>query len=362
MKKNEKLAQAFVRIDNELLDMGDCYRETLEGICEECHINLDDIMNEDGDILDDDQVALKVYEQAIMQAPEKLAARAGYLFDKEYIYMDTLMRNIPYCRVDDIAEHPTYKALKEIGDFLSPYDKKSANRAVWRLNDFRRLDLNAMNLGFAVGHRYYSYLDNSVFGMITNSCFTVGDVILPYEAKSYEAEYGYVFHKDFNLLGLNHYADHGLAVFVRSDPGSGKDMVLFSINEFTKKYSTGFARYTYGEEKTSICVPYADAMENVDELAKKIAGEINAQGAMIRCRLEQKQCTLKKAYSYDEIINTKCESEGARTVISELLDEKVFTVSELKNALHFEKEDIEYVLNTMKEKESETYYDGLQGI
>ena len=233
------VAKALVLLDKELLDMGDSYEEVVgnraysAGYTELNLYNLEEYYNKpeykdctnDYEILD--KILYKTYIKLLTSKPNEIDTII-LMWDRCDSY-SIFEENIKYESVSKITQSKIYQALFIVHKYAT--EKKLTKVAIRPLGEFlskiRRTGIAAINLGYEVGHCYYQYLDNKIFGTISNDVFTVGHVIAQpdiREHKEYKG-YSYVLHKDINKCGAPKLS---LAAFFKNTEG-GKVQIIINV-------------------------------------------------------------------------------------------------------------------------------------
>lgn len=292
-KNNDKysdLAKALVLLDKELLDMGDSYEEVVEnraysvGYQELKLYNLEEYYNKpeykdctnDYEILD--KILCKVYIKLLNNKPNEITEIIK-LWNK-CCYYDVFEENIKYENVNSINKSKIYKALYLVYKYAK--EKNLSKATIKPLGDFltrvKRTGVAAIRLGYEVGHCYYQYLDNKIFGTITNSVFTVGHVITQSDIKEHKEYkgYNYVLHKDINKCGA---PEISLAAFFRNTEDSKVQIVI----------NVGRSGYLNAKQTCVGLIGYihtlgAFIVENdisIDECAHRLANAFNKLAPML---------------------------------------------------------------------------------
>ena len=193
------VAKALICLDKETINMGDSYEDCVCGryyqaFGKELNItrdtNLDDLM-------------YKAFLKMTSNKPNEISDLIGYW--EEYEHYDTFEHHIQYENVDSINKSNIYKALTLVYKYAK--ENKFKKEVIKPLYDFltriKTTGVASINMGYNVGHRYYTYLDKNIFGTISNDVFTVGHTITASDIKEHKEYkgYNYVFHKNINKCG-----------------------------------------------------------------------------------------------------------------------------------------------------------------
>lgn len=281
--KYSDVAKALVLLDKELLDMGDSYSEVVEIRAFSAGDNLSlcdldgyyenteykDCTNDD-EILD--KILYKTYIKLLNNKPNEIDTII--LMWSRYDSYSIFEENIKYENVSKITQSKIYQALFIVHKYAT--EKKLTKVAIRPLGEFlskiRKTGIAAINLGYEVGHCYYQYLDNKIFGTISNDVFTVGHIIAQpdiREHKEYKG-YSYVLHKDINKCGAPKLS---LAAFFKNTE-DGKVQIVINVGR----------RGYIGPSKSCVSlVGYIHTLGafivekniEIDECARKLANAFN---------------------------------------------------------------------------------------
>lgn len=197
------IEDALVHIDREILSMGDDYSEAVESLCQMAEISY----NYEADNFEQAKRAYKIIAE---RSPETIKLQIDVFFENDNF--DILFSEIPSTTATTIGEHPTYVALNTVREYLSQhFDTDSLNVVDSALEKLIGLQIIPLNIGYKIGHQYFRYLNEELFGTISNDCFTVGKMMV------IEDKYYYVIHKDINKLGTDHHK--GFAVLFSEQNG-----------------------------------------------------------------------------------------------------------------------------------------------
>lgn len=266
------IVKALILLDKELLDMGDSYQELVYNLSQAANLGVS-AFNYQGDALT--ELHIKSYITL-------LETNKSFVLDCMNYYVtddsqQVLERNIQYENVSNINSSNIYKAICTVLKYLK--DTGASRKLERRYREFtQRLKTScvaAINIGYQIGHCYFQYLDNRVFGTISNNVFTVGHTITSSDTREFKdyRGYSYVCHKDINICGAPRVAI--AALFKNGERGSV--LVDFKL-----------ARQGYLGQSAS-CVGLVGYIKNLDSLtvsintpvevsAREVAGVFNKLG------------------------------------------------------------------------------------
>lgn len=177
--------------------------------------------------------------------------------------------NANECLVDDTE---IYKTLVLANEWLLENSYLEESIILFNfMNSLRDYNKHSCRMGYAIGHKYYRYLNVGLFGKVVGSEFTVGSFISEDKnelsiPKDMATEYDYIFHKTIEGNG-----NRGLAVaFVHSISGVVKadifDFYIERINYGSFQFK-GITHYSL--------IKTIDVDQNVELAAMMIAHEMN---------------------------------------------------------------------------------------
>lgn len=264
MDKKE-VAKALVFIDNELLDMGDFYSETVEYLCDAANIDFD----YDGDL---NSQAINAYEILANKKSKsrKIISLLEYLFDEENESIDILKGRMQYYDNTEPLKHPIVLALNTLLDYVKELTEEEIDtgRLLTTINNvivnFSDMDLEAIRIGYLIGHEYYKYLNPEYFGVITNDYFKVGHTYIKNENLSIiiQDKDVYCAHAEYNRLNTPH---NGFAVLFKRNENN---QIMVNIIPYERDKSF---QVVYKNSQLTFPVN----LKNVEESSKKIAKIIN---------------------------------------------------------------------------------------
>ena len=285
----QDIAKALVLLDKELLDMGDSYSEVVEirAFSAGDRLNLCDLDDyyekaEYKDCIDDneilDKILYKTYIKLLNNKPNEIDTIISMW--NEYDSYSIFEENIKYENVTKITQSKIYQALYLVYKYAN--DKKLSRKSIKSLGNFitrvKRTGVAAIRLGYEVGNCYYQYLDNKIFGTITNSVFTVGHVITQSDIKEHKEYkgYNYVLHKDINKCGAPQLAL--AALFRNTDDGKVQIVLKVARRGYlsSSRSCVGLIGYIH-----TLGAHIVEPNISVDECAQKLAKSFNSFAPML---------------------------------------------------------------------------------
>lgn len=197
--KTTSIGKALAYIDICLLNMGDSLNDIVDALSIGADIDVDGEYN---DVESAAPVMAMLYSKIAAKNPNYIRIYWDDMLEEDYVAEQIKDAACAEC-ANSLKECKTYIALKEICKYLNEVDKKLVKKIKENIiRDIEKDAIASMKIGYEVGHEYFNYLDRSIFGTITNSCFTVGHVITADEKKRFKelAPYSYMCSKDFNTL------------------------------------------------------------------------------------------------------------------------------------------------------------------
>lgn len=259
--KNDALINAIFYLIQTCRSLGD---DDIEGtasfLAEESGIDYDEFED------DVDDTIMSALDILIDERSATIPEFLNYSFTDEYL-LDFI--------IDDFAEdNKMQDNLQIIYNALGNFPGGNQVKANLKTNVFDFVDtyaLDAAKVGYAIGHEYWKYVTNPVYGVKSNDVFTVGHVIT-------EGKYAYSFAKDISsyyyrdaYLDVSHLPGSvGYEFRFRED---GDDVVVdiypFATNlEPTNSYGT---TYTYADKPVDYIVISDFSADSISATAQTIA-------------------------------------------------------------------------------------------
>lgn len=256
------LAKALTYIDMEPMDMGDCYGETVEFLCDEAGVEYDE------DDLDEnyfENKAVEAYEKLLKDG--SIVCLIESMVEEIYDNFDRIRQLLVYHEwFSDVKEHPTVKAIMRINDYIQNIENiyacsaEHCSKMKAVTEKLLAMDLELCYVGHELGNSYFQYLD-SKFYLCSNDSFTVGYILSDDDA---ERELGtYTVHAEMRSGFRKKGGEQGYTIAFNRKEG-----IVAHIYVFTKTY--GPFNMTHKDTGCEMQIDIADLEGSAKQLAAKI--------------------------------------------------------------------------------------------
>lgn len=266
------LAKAFTLLEWSYIDMGDDVEELVNCMCEAAGLkeNAWDIHEENGVL----NLLNKAHQIIINKNFKLLIGRLKNLLTEEGDYYSEHIKNYMFREcVSKVNDSKMYKAVNLIYKEVKEYDKTLAKIIkIKLLDDMKNNGVASIKVGYEIGHSYFRYLDPGIFGVISNTVFTVGHAISASDIKEHKEYkgYTYVFHKDINRCGAPRISI--AALFKNSDTDKVQVDIKIERHGYLNQSQTCVGTRGYILDVESFVI---DKNTSVEEHSKLIADKFN---------------------------------------------------------------------------------------
>ena len=261
---------AMAYLTKSTLGMGDSLEDLVDNIAYSVNMNLDTC---DMSYEQLEKALVTVYIKMAKEYPEQITENVDYFFEAGYD--ETFEEDIKYSSEKDAKQSKIYKSLSEVLIYLKMKNGSldTITKLENLLNKIGNINKTTLDIAYNVGHHYYSYLDEKLFGTISNDCGTVGIKITQYMIDTFKHleldEYEYMCKKSINKAGKYHPAFDIVMLF----KPSGNDV----------RVDFKFARMGYVSESVVYTVRHfmnfasilLSPTESCEEMCKKVARVCN---------------------------------------------------------------------------------------
>lgn len=260
-ESNNELVNAIMYLMWATYDMGDTGDENAEYLADAAGLNYDE---DDADL---DDVAEKALEMLVSRKSGVIPEFLHYYFTED-IFLEYILDDlVAYTGMED--------TLNIIYDSIGNFPGGGKVKSELQKNVFDVLDqysVEVAKVGYDIGHTYWNYVTNPVYGVKTNSAYTVG-------ARMDDSKYVYRFGKDISSYYYQDaYMDAenlplavGYEFRVRSDRG----VVFLDIFPFArmsqtsgKSFSATY-KYAYKPIDTISVVDFTD--QGIEDASREVA-------------------------------------------------------------------------------------------
>lgn len=256
------IGEALALIDKLLFDMTYTLEDAVEDISSIAGITV----YEDDDL---DTALIRAYDVIASRDPSYISDAIANIFEQygdgaieQYLHLEEAV---------DIEQTGIYTSFNSVLSFLK--DNQQSEDVISSVEDFmkrlKKHNLNTLKIAYEASHSYFKYLKKELFGVITNSFYTVGHTISQREVDFEEYKsYEYVCHKDLNTLNAPRL---DIAMFFKAaDDGAVQVDFKLARTGYLSKNTVGVVGYM--DTPTTVLLLPGDSDI---ELGKKLADECN---------------------------------------------------------------------------------------
>lgn len=263
--QNIACAKAMVYIDKELYMYDwDSFINMVDELSAIAGMDINAWMMDEEEL---EKTFLDSYIKIAKNNPEKISDMVRFLFEQGND--ERAIESLEDEKTSNPRESKIYKAMKAVLDYLK--DRKQSSDVISMIEKFLKViekrNMNTLNIACTASHWYYKYLDSTLFGVISNNIFTVGNII-PSESDMFELNgYEYVCHKDINKIDAPKF---DIAMMFAPSGENVRVDFLFGRKGYLSEHSIGIVEY-FGNAG-SIELLQSDTPE---QLGKKLADACN---------------------------------------------------------------------------------------
>ena len=258
--KNDILVNAIIYLIQTCIDMGDDIEETASFLAEEAGMDYDELED------DVDATLSEALDILINNRYAALPEFLNYYFTEDYL-LDFILDDL-------VSDDKMINNLQVIYNALGNFPGGNQVKANMKTNVFDFIDtyaLDAAKVGYEIGHEYWRYITNPVYGVRTNSVFAVGHMIT-------EGKYVYSFAQDISsyyyrdaYLDVSHLPSSvGYEFRFREDD----DVVVVDIYPFATDLEPTNSRsvtYTYADKPIDYIVISDFSADSISTTSQTIA-------------------------------------------------------------------------------------------